>query len=172
MDSFSCILLIRRLYLSKKMRFFFFFFFINFTLKYVYFRSRNVRFGSSLRHPNIILALNRNYSFLFLFYLDSEIPNCRKGSCCKEQKITPVEDKVLTFWYQLYESNLKSTYAKVHDPHTICLKCFPWCYYTITWQAIPMARSYQYQWLCKTSSKYSLEFTLPIMLFRPWDVSA
>ena len=32
----------------------------------------------------------------------------------------------------------KSTYAKVHDPHTTCLKCFPWCYYTITRQAIPM----------------------------------
>ena len=47
----------------------------------------------------------------------------------------------------------KSTYAKVHDPHTNCLKCFPWCYYTIIRQAIPMARSYQYQWLCKISSK-------------------
>ena len=55
---------------------------------------------------------------------------------------------------------------------TINLKCFPWCYYTITRQAIPMARSYQYKWLCKISSKYSLEFTLPIMLFPPWDVSA
>ena len=41
----------------------------------------------------------------------------------------------------------------MHDPHTNCLKCFPWCYYTITRQAIPMARSYQYQWLCKMSSK-------------------
>ena len=41
----------------------------------------------------------------------------------------------------------------MHDPHTNCLKCFPWCYYTITRQAIPMARSYQYQWLCKISSK-------------------
>ena len=55
---------------------------------------------------------------------------------------------------------IESAYAKVHDSHTTCLKCFPWCYYTITRQAIPMARSYQYQWLCKISSKHSLEFTL------------
>ena len=48
---------------------------------------------------------------------------------------------------------IRSTYVKVHDPHTSCLKCFPWCYYTIIQQAIPMARSYQYQWLCKISSK-------------------
>ena len=61
---------------------------------------------------------------------------------------------------------------KCTTPHTTCLKCFPWCYYTTIRQAIPMARSYQYRWLCKISSKYSLEFTLSIMLFRPWDVSA
>ena len=48
----------------------------------------------------------------------------------------------------------------MHDTHTTCLKCFPWCYYTIIRQVIPMARSYQYQWLFKISSKYSLEFTL------------
>ena len=66
----------------------------------------------------------------------------------------------------------ESTYAKVHDPNTTCLKCFPSCYYAITRQAISMAKSHQYQWLCKISSKYSLEFTLPIMLFRPWDDSA
>ena len=27
----------------------------------------------------------------------------------------------------------KSTYAKVHDPHTNCLKCFPWCYWQSLW---------------------------------------
>ena len=54
-----------------------------------------------------------------------------------------------------YQLTLKYT-----TPNTTCLKCFLWCYYTITRQAIPLARDYQYQWLCKISSKYSLEFTL------------
>ena len=89
--------------------------------------------------------------------------------CCPFKVI----EKKLFFLARVARSMLlKSTYAKMHDPHTNCLKCFPRCYYTITRQAIPMARSYQYQWLCKISSKYSLEFALPIMPFRPWDVSA
>ena len=73
---------------------------------------------------------------------------------------------------KLIQILFKSTYAKVHDPLTSCLKCFHRCYYTITRQASPMAGSYQYQWLWRISSKYSLEFTLLIMLFRPCDVSA
>ena len=47
--SSSCILFLWRLYLSLDMRYF-----INFTLKYVHFRTRNIRSGSYLGRPDVM----------------------------------------------------------------------------------------------------------------------
>ena len=97
------------------------------------------------------LQMNSLADFLFLFLI----------SQVKENSVTYHFLSSVNIWRKyLWKYSVKSTYAEMHDPHTTCLKCFPWCYYTISWQAIPMARYHQYLWLCKISSKYSLEFTL------------
>ena len=57
-DSFSCIFFLRRLYeivFNLNMRYF-----INFTLKYVHFRSRNVQFGSYVRRPDVMHEADYN----------------------------------------------------------------------------------------------------------------
>ena len=87
--------------------------------------------------------------------------NVKTGFCYYIYHITVGEKNLILL---SAENISKSTSAKVHEPHTNCLKCFPWCYYTITRQAIPMARSYQYQWpILHTSQTRSFHNNLPYL---------
>ena len=85
-DSFSCILYFRRLYFSMNMCYF-----INFTLKYVYFLSRNVQLSSYLWRPDS--CLRSSYTLLYKSETSRMGVNC--GKPCQVGKKTYFDFKMI-----------------------------------------------------------------------------